>query len=172
MHRILMALTAALVFLPGLAPAQITEISVRVDGLSCPFCAYSLEKELKAVAGVAKLTIDVAEGVARITPQDKTRVDFAALPAAVEKAGFTPREISATGVGRITAVDSQAVLVDLDGTTLFRLEANEVLENLTADRSLTFDFTGTVLPGATEQQPGTDSLALTAATVRPNGKDG
>ena len=47
--------------------AQVEEATVKVDGLSCPFCAYGLEKKLKKVEGVEKLEIKVDQGVAKIT---------------------------------------------------------------------------------------------------------
>ncbi len=44
------------------------EVSVQVDGLSCPFCAYGLEKKLRKVENVARIEIRVDEGRAVVTP--------------------------------------------------------------------------------------------------------
>ncbi|MCZ6677304.1 MAG: hypothetical protein O7E52_08645 [Candidatus Poribacteria bacterium] len=52
-----LALTAV-VFFAALTPtshAQLRQIQLRVDGLACPFCAYGLEKNVKALKGVKKL---------------------------------------------------------------------------------------------------------------------
>jgi len=85
-------------FIVGALPNSIvwaqesTTTVIQVDGLSCPFCTYGLEKQLKKVAGVESVSIDMKEGKATITMQH--RVDDNALRQAVEKAGFTARNIS------------------------------------------------------------------------------
>ena len=66
---------------------------IRVDGLSCPFCAYGLEKHLKRVRGVARVTIDMKGGSATVTLKPDAVVDDAALREAVKKAGFSARAI-------------------------------------------------------------------------------
>ena len=66
---------------------------IRVDGLSCPFCAYGLEKHLKRVRGVARVTIDMQGGTATVTLEPGAVVDDTALRGAVEKAGFSARAI-------------------------------------------------------------------------------
>ncbi|PCI45613.1 MAG: hypothetical protein COB41_01065 [Proteobacteria bacterium] len=69
-----------------------TTTVIQVDGLSCPFCTYGLEKQLKKVVGVGSVSIDMKEGKATITMQQS--VDDSVLRQAVEKAGFTARNIS------------------------------------------------------------------------------
>lgn len=67
---------------------------IRVDGLSCPFCVYGLEKKLKRVAGVEGVTIDLKAGKAIVRLKPGAEVDDAALRAAVKGAGFTARGIT------------------------------------------------------------------------------
>ena len=67
--------------------------TIRVDGLSCPFCAYGLEKHLKRVRGVARVTIDMQAGTATVTLEPGAVVDDTALRGAVEKAGFSASAI-------------------------------------------------------------------------------
>ena len=71
-----------------------TEYRMRVDGLACPYCAYGIEKKLKAIKGVGKIDVDlnaglvivdVAEGVALTEPQMKTLF---------KDAGFTYRSMT------------------------------------------------------------------------------
>ncbi len=69
-----------------------TTAVIQVDGLSCPFCTYGLEKQLKKVDGVESVSINIKDGKAIITMQHY--VDDNALSQAVEKAGFTARNIS------------------------------------------------------------------------------
>jgi mercuric ion binding protein len=71
-----------------------TEYRMRVDGLACPYCAYGIEKKLKAIEGVEKIDVnldaglvivDVAEGVELTEPQMKTLL---------QDAGFTYRSMT------------------------------------------------------------------------------
>jgi len=68
--------------------------SIQVDGLSCPFCAYGLEKHLKKIAGVEGVEINMKSGKAIVRLKPDAQVDDAALKAAVKKAGFTARGIT------------------------------------------------------------------------------
>lgn len=72
-------------------PAQ--QIIVRVDGASCPFCAFGLEKKLGGIDGVAGVTMDLKGGKATVTLKKGATVSEQALRQAAEEAGFTPREI-------------------------------------------------------------------------------
>jgi len=67
--------------------------SIAVDGLSCPFCAYGLEKHLKRLDGVEGVDIDMKHGRAIVHLKPGARVGDAALKEAVRKAGFTARSI-------------------------------------------------------------------------------
>lgn len=70
-----------------------TYIQIRVDGLSCPFCAYGLEKKLKKVDGATDLHIELEEGlVSFAVPKDK-KPTVELLRKVVTDAGFTPRKI-------------------------------------------------------------------------------
>jgi len=68
--------------------------TIQVDGLSCPFCAYGLEKHLKRVAGVEGVEINMKSGKAIVRLKPDVQVDDAALKTAVKKAGFTARGIT------------------------------------------------------------------------------
>ncbi|GAV20677.1 copper chaperone [Mariprofundus micogutta] len=67
---------------------------IQVDGLSCPFCAYGLEKNLKKVSGVKTVKIDMKTGKATVALKPNTQVDDQTLRQAVKKAGFTARDIT------------------------------------------------------------------------------
>jgi len=68
--------------------------TIQVDGLSCPFCAYGLEKHLKKVAGVEGVEINMKNGKAIVRLKPDAQVGDAALKTAVKKAGFTARGIT------------------------------------------------------------------------------
>jgi len=71
-----------------------SSVAVQVDGLSCPFCAYGLEKHLKKIAGVEGVEINMKSGWAIVRLKPDVQVDDAALKTAVKKAGFTARGIT------------------------------------------------------------------------------
>jgi len=68
--------------------------TIQVDGLSCPFCAYGLEKNLKKVKGIESVNIDMKTGKATVIIKSDRQVDDQALRQAVKKAGFTARDIT------------------------------------------------------------------------------
>jgi len=74
--------------------AGVSSATIAVDGLSCPFCAYGLEKHLKKVAGVEGVEINMKSGKAIVRLKPGMQVDDGALKAAVKKAGFTARGIT------------------------------------------------------------------------------
>jgi len=67
---------------------------IQVDGLSCPFCAYGLEKHLKKINGVKGVEINMKSGKATVALKSGVQVNDATLTEAVKKAGFTARGIT------------------------------------------------------------------------------
>ncbi len=72
----------------GSAMAQ-TKHVIGVDGMSCPFCAYGLEKKLKKVKDVESVTINLNEGEVVVIAKAGTTLKEEALQKAVHDAGFT-----------------------------------------------------------------------------------
>jgi len=73
------------------------QIIVRVDGASCPFCAFGLEKRLGKIKGVNDVKLEMKEGKVIVTLDKGASVSEEALREAVDQAGFTPREIMYPG---------------------------------------------------------------------------
>ena len=71
------------------------QLAIQVDGLSCPFCAYGLEKNLKKVKGVSEVEVDMKTGKAFVTIISEAKVTHAQLKEAVKRAGFSAKEITA-----------------------------------------------------------------------------
>jgi len=69
------------------------KLLVRVDGLSCPFCAYGLEKKLLKIEGIKTVEISVEKGEALLTLDKDAEIEEETIKKEVKKAGFTPREI-------------------------------------------------------------------------------
>ena len=50
------------VLVPLSSRAELLEAELEVNGMACPFCAFGIEKKLRAVEGVQDLTIFLDEG--------------------------------------------------------------------------------------------------------------
>lgn len=126
-------ITVALLLVVTAAPvvlAQIDKVTVRVDGLSCPFCAYGLQKQLKRVSGVKGVKIYVDRGRAELTVAEGESVDFSAIEDAIKKGGYTPRDIWVEATGRIEQWNGQPALVIPENDVKFLLAENDHLRKL------------------------------------------
>jgi len=72
---------------------QTQQVQVEVDGLSCPFCAYGLEKKLIGIDGVASIKIDIDQGMAILTISENKIITEEEIRKVVKQAGFTPKKI-------------------------------------------------------------------------------
>ena len=90
---------AALVMIGGLlasplpAQAQIEDVTITVDGLSCNLCAAGLDRSLRRVDGVAAVRVVLASQMATLRLKPGARVAPAQLRAAVDRAGQSLRAI-------------------------------------------------------------------------------
>jgi copper chaperone CopZ len=69
-------------------------VNIKVDGLSCPFCAYGLEKKFKKIEGISDIKIDIKTGMLTFQLPAESEVSEESLRRRVKDAGFTPKEIS------------------------------------------------------------------------------
>lgn len=61
--------------------------------MTCPFCAYGLEKKLGELKSVDELIIRVSDGVVLIRLKEGMTLADDDLSRAVERAGFSLREV-------------------------------------------------------------------------------
>jgi len=71
-----------------------TQYDLRVDGLSCPFCAYGIEKKLKKTAGVESVEIDLQRGVVTVKTREGVKLTKRQMKRLVRDAGFTLKSLS------------------------------------------------------------------------------
>ena len=90
----LLSVWISVFLLMGLSPIYAQDsnriILVQVDGLSCPFCSYGLEKKLKKLNGVEKVEINMKQGKAEMRVKPGITISDESIKQAVEDAGFTP----------------------------------------------------------------------------------
>lgn len=68
-------------------------VQLTVDGMSCPFCAYGLEKRLRSLPAVDSLAVRVGDGLVQIREKDGHRLTDEELRREVARAGFTLRDV-------------------------------------------------------------------------------
>lgn len=125
--------------------AEIQQMELAVDGLSCPFCSLGLEKKLKRVEGVAAVAIHMKQGLTDVRPKPGQQLNLAQIRRAVKEAGFTLSDIRLTVNGVVAREDEAWVLESSgDGTRFLLFDA----EHAQAERS----------PGAAPVSVGNESL--------------
>ncbi len=91
------------------------EITLRVSGMDCAACAPRLQRRLEAVAGVESVMVNYASSRCKIE-YDGERADYAALYAAVRRAGFdVPPETAEIECAAFDREAAKAALETLDG---------------------------------------------------------
>lgn len=94
-----LAITALAFHHPALA--QIGSVSMQVDGMTCPFCVYGIEKKLKALAEVEDVGTNLKTGVVDITLTESAPIDIERLDGAVRESGFTPGKVKIEAAGKL-----------------------------------------------------------------------
>ena len=79
-------------------------VGLAIDGMTCASCVGRVERALQAVPGVAEAGVNLATERATV----RGRAAAAALIAAVEKTGYTAREVGGAGGGHEHAQDASA----------------------------------------------------------------
>ena len=111
------ALLTLFILLPlVLAQAQVESATVVVEGMSCPFCAFGVEKRLKKVQGVGSIEVNMDVGSASMSASEGGSIDFSSIPEAIRKAGFTPGTADLTAIGTVSTGNEEHSLFKVSGT--------------------------------------------------------
>lgn len=129
-------------------------VTVQVDGLSCPFCAYGLEKKLKKVENVGDLSIQIDKERAVLTPEAGTSLDLEEVEAAVRDGGFTPHVITLTARGRLTEFKGVAALELPNDTVLLLSDDSQTSALLESGSGAVVRVEGRAVLESTDGHPG------------------
>ena len=113
-----LAMTAALVAIGFSSAAEVRKVVVAVEGMSCPFCAFGVEKKLRTVPGTAEVSVDMGDGTATLSPARGDSIEVTAVPEAIRRAGFTPGEVRVWAVGALATGESGERVLRVEGTVL------------------------------------------------------
>jgi len=73
-----------------------THYEMRVDGLACPFCAYGIEKKLKAIDGTSKINVDLDKGLVSVDTAEGKELSEENMKKLFHDSGFTYRGMQKT----------------------------------------------------------------------------
>lgn len=117
------AVVLAVLSLVEVARAEILSAELQVNGLTCPFCAFGIEKKLFDVDGVTHVDVRLDEGRLELRLALGNSATTAALEAAVEKAGFELAGLAIAVRGRLEIEDAETWLEVPGGQRFLLLDA-------------------------------------------------
>lgn len=85
--------------------AAASQYQIRVDGLTCPFCAYGIEKQLSSIEGVVSTQVNVKQGMVIVTMADGTTLNEEIARDKINKAGFSLRSMQPVEPGERIAAE-------------------------------------------------------------------
>ena len=101
--------------------AEVEQVELKVDGLTCPFCYYKLEKPLKKISALKSLKSNYKKGLVRASVKAEEPLDLASIQQAVADTGFTLRIIRLTVIGTVGEWEGKPVLKSRGAEQLFLL---------------------------------------------------
>ena len=75
------------------ALADNIQYTMRVDGMACPYCAYGIEKKLKAIEGIQNIDIDLDKGLVIVVGIESLDLSEEKMTTLFQDAGFTFRSM-------------------------------------------------------------------------------
>jgi len=82
----------------SISPAQAdTRYSLRVDGITCPFCVATSEKALKKISGVKSVSSNLKTGVFSVCAAPSARITASRMRSLFSSKGFTYKSMSKSG---------------------------------------------------------------------------
>ena len=98
---IAIAFIMTLLLLNFKAMAEIEGATMQVDGMTCPFCIYGIEKKLKSVDEIKDAEANLRSATVDLTFNENAVISIKKLKKAVDDSGFTPGEIEVEASGKL-----------------------------------------------------------------------
>lgn len=103
----------------------VDKITVQVDGLGCPFCAYGLEKKMQEMEGVKKFEIQMESGLTSFTYPAEKMLTLEAVKEQVDKAGYTPMDLKIERAdGKVEHLTLETPEIDYEANQSIEFEVN------------------------------------------------
>ncbi len=143
-------------------PPQVSQLRVRVDGLTCPFCAYGIEKRVKRLETVASYYIEIRQGEVTLVGKPGHAISPEKVRQAVADAGFTPRSMSLTATGTLALRNGRMIftLATVEPAVRYVVSATSMAQGIegAAKAGATVRVTGRLRP--TGNKPTTYDVAI------------
>ena len=99
MRNLFLTASAILAFNAMAATAAMAgeSYSVKVDGMTCPFCVAKVEKTLKAMPGVASVSANLKAGLISVCATPPAQLTSDKVKSLITSAGFTFKKLSKNG---------------------------------------------------------------------------
>ncbi|VAW90732.1 hypothetical protein MNBD_GAMMA21-1810 [hydrothermal vent metagenome] len=94
--QILVIIFSMLLLSPAIAAG--THYEMRVDGLACPFCAFGIEKKLKALEGSSDISVDLDKGLVKVNMAEGQTLTEEQMTTLFNDSGFTYRSMKTTPI--------------------------------------------------------------------------
>ncbi len=109
--HLLLAVSLGFVLHAAPANAALVSAELRVNGLSCPFCAFGIEKKLLDVDGVRGVEVFLDDGRIALTFEPDSEAMVSDLEKAVEKAGFELVALQLTVRGHLLGGEHEGAIL-------------------------------------------------------------
>ncbi len=106
MKLIIVAMSVVMLWSTGVLAGE-THFLLGVDGMSCPFCAYGIEKQLKKIDGVEEVNADLAQGNIWVETSGAAVLSEDSARSVLEDAGFTLRAFDIYQPGKRGALEDE-----------------------------------------------------------------
>jgi len=68
-------------------------VDVDIEGMSCKFCAYSVQKNLKKIPGVEQAEVNIETKKAHVVMAEGQQANIEQIKKKISEAGFTPVKV-------------------------------------------------------------------------------
>ncbi len=94
MKKLLLTLTGMFLFPLSLLAAGEQVVDIDIEGMSCKFCAYSIQKNLSKLPDVDKAEVSIDDKKAHVVMKPGKQADVDELKKKITDSGFTPVKVT------------------------------------------------------------------------------
>jgi copper chaperone CopZ len=110
--------------------AQVQRIEMRVEGMTCNFCAFGVKKHLGRQSGVQSVEVALLDGKVDITAKEDGHIAPAQLLKATYDSGVTVAQMDMTARGRIVKDSGGNFTFQVEPNQSFAIAPNDLLKSM------------------------------------------
>ena len=113
-----------------LSKAQVQRIEMRVEGMTCNYCAFGVKKHLGRQSGVQNVEVALLDGKVDITAKEDGHIAPAQLLKATYDSGVTVAQMDMTARGRIVKDSAGNFVFQVEPNQSFAIAPNDLLKKI------------------------------------------